>query len=85
MSQFRRLLSRRELKAVYPEDLDGVLRETGLASLLQEEKLKCHRCGRSLTRDEIACVLRTEDGFVALCAEVGCYASASTGSGGPRG
>jgi hypothetical protein len=84
MSELRRLLNRTEVKAVYPDDVEAVLEATGLAAHLTAGKLRCRRCGRVLSRADIACVLRTREGFAALCSDIECCTSTFQETGEPQ-
>ena len=72
MRIIKRWTSRAELKAVYPDDLEAVLKDAGLLDLLQRNKLKCKKCGRLLTITNIACLVKTETGFQAICSGIEC-------------
>ena len=75
MQGIKRWLTRTELKAVHREDLDAVLAEAGLTSAVEGRSLKCCSCGRVLSKDDIACLVRSPRGFGAICSDIECLSS----------
>lgn len=78
MPHIKRWLTRTELKAVHHDDLDSVLREAGLMSALEDGSLACSQCGRTVSRESLACLIRTTTGFAVICSDTECSGPALT-------
>lgn len=81
MPGITRWLRRTEIKAIRPEHLDEALRRAGLLQLLEAGDLRCSRCGETVGRENIGCIVKRSGSLEVRCSNLACCSMACGESG----
>lgn len=70
------VIKKQIVRAVHDADLDELLANLGLLEPLGKGELKCGLCGKSITKEEIACFYAGEGEVKVSCTSVECFEKA---------
>jgi len=65
----KHLRKSRALKAIHPENLQGVLSSLGVLDLVKAGKCHCEKCGKVVSLESLGAIVRVGDHYEFFCKE----------------
>lgn len=69
-------IKKQTVRAVHDADLDELIRNLGLLEPLGKRELRCALCGKSITKEDIACFYAEENEVKVCCKSIECFEKA---------
>lgn len=67
---------RETVHAIHGDDLVEILQGIGLLEPIKNEEVSCYKCERTITKDNVTHIFKTEEGFKLYCDRITCRQSA---------
>lgn len=74
--RFFKWFQRETLHAVHEDDVELIFENIGMLTQLENGELRCHFCGRTITKDNLGTLYKHEGDIRFSCDNLSCYSQA---------